>query len=143
MSAKKVRGENKAVLATGPARSLPVPRELGCLLAWLVPGAGHFLLGYRHRALGFFFLVMFSLVVGCQVGGDLPWIWSGSPLLILATLGAMGAGLPFLVVHFVLDYHGLAEAPGFEYGRAFIITAGLMNLLVILDVWDISSGTKE
>jgi len=146
MSAKKARGEQKAASTVGTPGSMtrsPVPRELACLLAWLIPGAGHFLLGRWRRGAVFLSLVMLSLVIGCQLGGNLPWYWSGSPLLVLATLGAMGSGLPLFVVHFIFDYHGMAEAPGFEYGSAFIITAGLMNLLLILDVWDISQGTKE
>ena len=33
-------------------------------------------------------------------------------------------------------------APGFEYGTAFLLTAALMNLLLILDAWDIARGRK-
>ena len=32
---------------------------------------------------------------------------------------------------------------GYEYGAAFMLTAGLMNLLLILDAWDIAKGRKE
>jgi hypothetical protein len=32
---------------------------------------------------------------------------------------------------------------GYEYGTAFLLTAGLMNLLLVLDVWDIVRGKKE
>ena len=32
---------------------------------------------------------------------------------------------------------------GYEYGFAFLLTAGLMNLLLVIDVWDIANGRKE
>ena len=62
---------------------------------------------------------------------------------ILATLGCLGSGLPVLVLRFGWGYEGVVEAAGYEYGGAFILSAGLMNLLLILDVWDIATGTKE
>ena len=34
-------------------------------------------------------------------------------------------------------------AAGYEYGTAFLLTAGLMNLLLVLDAWDIARGKKE
>jgi len=33
--------------------------------------------------------------------------------------------------------------PTYEYGTTFVLTAGLMNLLLILDVFDISIGRKD
>ena len=137
MSAKKVRGAEEV------PRRRSLPRELVCFLAWLVPGAGHLVLGRWQRALGFAALVLLSLTIGCQLDGNLPWQWGGSPLRTLATTGAMGSGLPYFVLRFGMGYEGSPGAPGFEYGSAFLITAGLMNLLLILDVWDISQGHKE
>jgi hypothetical protein len=34
-------------------------------------------------------------------------------------------------------------AVGFFYGKTFLYTAGLMNLLVVLDVRDIACGDKD
>ena len=30
-----------------------------------------------------------------------------------------------------------------EYGSTFLLTAGLMNILLILDAWDIATGRKS
>ncbi len=30
----------------------------------------------------------------------------------------------------------------YEYGNAFLIVAGLLNMLVVLDAWDIAVGRK-
>ena len=112
-------------------------------LAWAFPGAGHLLLGRWRRALAFCGLVLLMLALGCYLEGRLPWVWSGSPLQVLATIGCLGSGLPVLVLHLGFAYEGALEAAGFEYGGAFILTAGLMNLLLMLDAWDIAQGIKE
>ena len=33
--------------------------------------------------------------------------------------------------------------PTYEYGSTFLLTAGLMNILLILDAFDIASGRKN
>ena len=37
---------------------------------------------------------------------------------------------------------GTILSPTYEYGCAYLLTAGLMNLLLMLDSWDIASGRK-
>ncbi len=115
------------------------------LAAWLIPGAGHLILGRRLRALGFFALVMVSLLIGCALEGKL---WTGleanNPILSrLGTIASFGMGVPYLLLRFALAYQGNLVGPGYEYGAAFVLTAGLMNLLLILDAWDISRGEKD
>ena len=132
-----------------PAReepSTPTPEANAYLatgLAWIVPGAGHAYLGRWPRAGAFLALVLAALAIGCQLEGRLPWTFSGSPLSVLATLGCLGSGAPVLFLRLVLGYEGTVEASGYEYGSAFILTAGLMNLLLMLDAWDIATGRKE
>jgi hypothetical protein len=115
----------------------------GLLLAWLVPGGGHFLLQRRRRALAFFVIVLLSFLIGISLDGNLYRIMPDRPLSILATLACVGVGTPYLGMRFIAGYSGDPLAPGFEYGSAFILTAGLMNILLILDVWDIARGQKE
>ena len=40
-------------------------------------------------------------------------------------------------------YDGDPIGAGYEYGTVFLLTAGLMNLLLVLDAWDIATGKKE
>lgn len=111
-------------------------------LGWMVPGAGHFILGRRGRAAFFFVWVLLATAIGCLLSGNLPWVWSGSPLLVLRTLGCAGSGLPFFILHFA-GYAGDVHAAGYEYGGPFLVSAGLMNLLAALDAWDIALGRKS
>lgn len=131
---------------TAPTEAERRPRVnpyLAVIAAWLVPGSGHFLLGRARRALLFFVLVMASAAIGCQLHGNLYQVIPGQPLTWLATAGTMGMGLPYFVLRFLLGYQGEVVAAGYEYGTAFILTAGLMNLLLVLDAWDIALGKKE
>ena len=43
----------------------------------------------------------------------------------------------------VTGYEGNILGQGFEYGSAFVLTAGLMNLLLVLDALDIAHGKKD
>ncbi len=113
------------------------------LSAWLVPGLGHFYLKRRLRGLAFFVLVLTSMFIGCKLEGKLWVVERGQPLSILATAGSMGMGVPYYVLRYGLHYQGNVMGAGFEYGTAFLLTAGLMNLLLVLDAWDIVRGKKE
>lgn len=119
-------------------------RDLGPLLAaWLIPGAGHFMLGKLRRGVIFFVIVMTAITVGCLLEGNLYKVLPNQPLTILATLGSMGMGSPYFVLRFIVGYQGSVVGAGFEYGSAFLLTAGLMNLLLVLDTWDIVRGRKS
>ncbi|MDP9121724.1 MAG: hypothetical protein M3O15_10235 [Acidobacteriota bacterium] len=133
--------------------STPVPQPvaheavanpvLAGVLAWLIPGLGHLFLRRRARAIAFFVLVLAALLVGYQLEGNLYRPLQGQPLTLLGTLGAMGVGIPYFVLRYALHYEGTLSGAGFEYGTAFLLTAGLMNLLLVLDAWDIASGKKD
>ena len=117
--------------------------HLAAILAWMVPGAGHFYLGRRGRALAFAAIVFVSLAMGCALQGRLWQVIPNQPLSILATLGSMGMGAAYFVLRYLLSYEGVITEQSFEYGSAFILTAGLMNLLLVLDAWDIARGKKD
>ena len=121
----------------------PRPPAGGESEAWAVPGMGHFYLGRRGRAVAFCLIVMVSLATGLALDGNLYRVVAGQPLSFFATLGSMGMGLPYFVARWAFGYVGDLEGPGYEYGSAFILTAGLMNLLLILDALDIARGIKS
>lgn len=129
-------------LASQEDVELPLANPTGLMvLAWLVPGLGHVLLGRRARGLAFAGLILGSLVFGASLDGRMPWIFSGSPLFILMTFGAMGSGAAYFLLRFA-GWTGDPTAWGYDYGGAFILTAGLMNLLLLLDVYDICWGKE-
>jgi hypothetical protein len=124
--------------APAVARAIPL-----LVLAWLVPGAGHFALGRRARAVGFAAIVATAFVTGWLLDGNLYRPVEGQPLTRLATIGAMGVGFPYFALRYGAGYEGDPVAAGYEYGTVFLLSAGLMNLLLVLDTWDIANGRKE
>jgi hypothetical protein len=115
---------------------------LAAIAAWLVPGAGHILLGKWARGLIFLLLVGACLWFGVELKGHLH-AELGPPLKTLGTLASAGLGLPYAWLRWFAAYSGSSTAASYEYGTAFLVTAGLMNLLLILDAWDIAAGLKE
>jgi len=122
------------------------------VLAYLVPGAGHLYLGKRARAIAFFSIVVLMLVIGLTIDGRVYASSGGSLLAMLANLATMGSGLPYFIArvgpdpwHFLGHWNvgGDVTSITYEHGTAFAITAGLMNLLLMLDAYDIAEGHKE
>ena len=114
-----------------------------CVSGWLVPGLGHFMLGKRYRALLFFGVVMSLFFCGLYWQGELFDLRTGEVLTFLAALAELGVGLPYFIVDVLGRGRGDVTAVTYEYGYTFLIVAGLMNMLVVLDVFDIAVGRKS
>ena len=127
----------------------PLPRRLGnpilaAVLAWLFPGLGHFYLGRRGTALLHALIVTATFLLGLSFEGRLYSPEAGQPLTILATFAVYGAGLLNLAARFLSgNPNGTILSVTYEYGCAFLLTAGLMNLLLMLDAYDIAIGRKS
>ncbi len=113
-----------------------------CLAAWAVPGAGHLLLGRLQKGLTFLIALALMFVMGLWLQGRLFPIEIRQPLVALAALAEMGAGVAFFVARQAGTGAGRVVALTYEYGNAFLIVAGLMNMLVVLDAFDIAQGRK-
>ena len=115
---------------------------LVCLAAWLVPGGGHLWLGRRVKGIVFLvaLVVMFGLGLALQ-GRLFPFEFS-QPLVGLAALADLGMGLPYFVAWSMGWGQGQVVAVTYEYANAFLIVAGLLNALVVLDAYDIACGRK-
>ena len=135
---------NPTATSPPPAVHPPVGNPyLAGALAWLIPGLGHIYVKHWRRGLAFFALVVAAIAIGCVLQGNLAHPVPNQPISLLATLGTIGMGVPYFVLRFALGYTGSLVAPSYEYGSAFLVTAGLMNWLLVLDAWDISRGKKE
>ena len=119
-------------------------------LAWFVPGAGHLALRKWSRAALMGGSVWTCFITGLAMGGHLFDIWSNSgssPLLQVPPMIAnLGSGLLYLICWFVGI--GLADDPQqaaratYEYGTTFLLIAGLLNYLIMLDAFDIAARRK-
>ena len=135
-------------------------RELAAVLAWLLPGAGHF---YQRRYLKsaiFFIAIMSTFGLGMLVGGGrcVYASWNHVEKRWQYALQA-GIGLPVMPAAYqayrlskrqlpglngfmappaslgVLSDWNAETSSGFDMGTLYTMIAGLLNILVIFDAW--------
>jgi hypothetical protein len=135
MSDKENRGS--ALGVWGPA----------VLLAWAVPGGGHFILKKYGRAglLAFSIIVMF--LFGLMMRGQFLKPQGGDLLNILIYYGGficnLATGLPYLLASWLGYSQGDVAGAVYDYGTKFLVTAGLLNVLAMVDAYEIASGGKS
>lgn len=109
--------------------------------AWALPGAGHLWLGRRQKGLTFLVTLLSMFVFGLWLEGRLfPFEWP--PLVALMALADVGIGLPYVVARAAGAGGGRVVAMTYEYGNTFMIVAGLLNVLVVFDAYDVAAGRK-
>jgi hypothetical protein len=115
---------------------------LVCLAAWLVPGFGHFWFGRRFKGAVFVVALPLMFLIGLALQGRIFPFELSQPLVALAAVADLGNGAAYLVARALGYGTGNVVAVTYEYGNAFLIVAGLLNMLVVVDAWDIALGRK-
>lgn len=145
LAVKENRGVAEAYVKT------PANAWLMGAAAWAVPGAGHFLQGRWVKGLIVASAVCGMFVLGLIFGGHLFGLNGGgegaSSLLQLPPMIAnLGTGLLYLLCWAsntgFSDAAEFARRATFEYGNTFLLAAGLLNYLAMLDAFDIAAGRK-
>ena len=113
-----------------------------CLTSWAVPGAGHLWLGRRAKGLIFLIALPLMFAIGLAVEGRLAAVDFADPLVGLAALADLGIGVAYFVARALGYGGGDVRAVTYEYGNTFLIVAGLLNLLVVIDAYDVALGRK-
>ena len=54
----------------------------------------------------------------------------------------LGIGVPYFLARALGFGEGTVVATTYEYGNTFLIVAGLLNMLVVIDAFDIALGRK-
>ena len=112
------------------------------LASWAIPGAGHLWLGRRSKGLVFLLALPLMFAVGVALRGRLFPFQLADPLVGLAALADVGIGATYFMAGAFGYGGGDVRAVTYEYGNAFIIVAGLLNMLVLIDAYDIAMGRK-
>ena len=159
--------ENMAETAQ-KAQSAPAQPEISlwslsvvCILGWMIPGLGHFMIKRPKHGLVFLVLITLLFFWGLSLGARLYQYDPQQPLTFFAMIAQMGMGVPYFLVRVLASYakfhpgfpfydfaegfrfgDGFLESISYEYGNTFAIVAGLLNFLVILDAYDIATGKK-
>jgi hypothetical protein len=129
------------VPATATVRAQTPNHVLICAAGLLVPGLAHLWLG-RRKGLLFLVVLPAMFALGLFLEGRIFPVEFSQPLVALAALANMGIGLPYIVARIMGYGTGNVIAVTYEYGNTFLIVAGLLNALVVIDAFDISMGRK-
>jgi len=111
--------------------------------AWLIPGAGHFLVGQVRKGAIFFVVLSAMFVIGLAFGGRLFPFQMSEPLVFLAAAAEWAIALPRIGAAILGHGQGNVVAITYEYGNTFLIVSGLLNALIVLDAVDYARGRKD
>jgi len=113
-----------------------------CLAAWAVPGAGHLWMGRRQKGIVFLLALPLMFLSGLLLHGRIFPFELSEPLVALAAVANLGVGAQWLLARMMDAGTGTVTAATYEYGNCYLIVAGLLNFLVVLDAFDIGMGRK-
>ena len=116
-------------------------------LGWLIPGSGHLLLKRTGRGIVVFVTVALMFLCGLMMRGAMFTPQSGDLLTTLINtggfIGDLCSGL-FYILTVVVGYAQPDMAGAVhDYGTKFLVTAGLLNLLAVTDVYEIAARRKD
>ena len=94
------------------------------------------------RGLIYLPLVLILFVTGLSMDGKLFSLEPGF-FGILRFIADGATGIFYFAGKFLGTGTGDILSMGYEYGNTFLYTAGLINMLLILDTYDISRGNRE
>ena len=116
-------------------------------LGWVIPGGGHMLLRRPGRGALILASVVILFVLGLMMQGMLFQPQTGDLLTTViycgGFVGNVLAGLPY----FFSVWLGYAQPDiaghVHDYGTKFLVAAGLLNLLGMVDAFEIATGSKD
>lgn len=114
-------------------------------LSWLIPGLGHFLQGRLLRGALSCATILLMFVLGASIGGHIYGLRESNEGLLASLFGLcdMGSGLLYLGSKLLgVAVNERPEQATSEYGSVFLMVAGLLNLILALDAFDIRVGRK-
>ena len=116
-------------------------------LGWLIPGGGHLLLKRKGRGLLVLFSVTAMFLCGLLMRGSMFHPETGDLLTTIINVGGFIGDLCSGILYLLTAWLGYAqpEMAGdvFDYGSKFLVTAGLLNVLAMVDAFEIAAGRKD
>jgi hypothetical protein len=121
------------------ASSMP---GLVLLAGWLLPGAGHLLLGKWVRGLLLFLSIVTMFFIGIALKGKVYAPNTGDLLDILNFAGDLGTGLLYGLAKLFDMGQASVQVAVADYGTKFIVVAGLLNVVAAVDAHSLATGRK-
>lgn len=125
--------EKQTHLGEGASRSQMLPLVIVGLLAWIIPGAGHFIIKEKRRAIIISVTIILTFCTGLYIGSI--GVIDFSPTVPIYVKVAQFANPP--VVFLLGNYRaeGIYPVYGWPYeiGQVYTMTSGLLNLFCIVN----------
>jgi len=116
-------------------------------LSWLVPGGGHLLLKRTGRGLLLMAAITSMFVCGLMMRGAMFQPESGDLLTTQINTGGFIGDLASGILYLLSQWlgYGQADMAGavHDYGTKFLVTAGLLNILAMVDTFEIAVRRKD
>ena len=112
------------------------------LVGWLIPGAGHMLLGKWVRGLLLFVSILGMYLVGIGLQGKIYSTSTGEILDILGFAGQLGLGLLYVLARVMGWGASTVTIALGDYGTKFLVVGGLLNLISAVDAHSLANGRK-
>ncbi len=111
--------------------------------AWLVPGGGHLIQKRWTRGLLLMASILAMFILGLLMQGKVYSPNTGDILDILGFIGDIGAGGLYIVTKALDLGEGAIHRAVADYGTKYIIVAGLLNIIAVVDAYHIAIGKKK
>jgi len=116
-------------------------------LGWLIPGGGHFLLKRTGRGWLLLASVLSMFLLGLMMRGAMFQPQTGDILTTIiyvgGFLGDLASGLLYLLATWLGYSQQDVAGHVHDYGTKFLVAAGLLNVLAMVDAYEIAIGKKD
>lgn len=116
-------------------------------VGWLIPGGGHLLLGRRGRGSLLALSVVAMFVLGLMMRGALFQPQTGDLLTTIIYCGGFLGNLASGILYLLSVWLGYSQPDVaghvHDYGTKFLVAAGLLNVLALVDAFEIAVGKKD
>jgi hypothetical protein len=137
----KDKSKNAAAVPE-PEYPLTTMAVVAPLVGWLIPGGGHILLKRYGRGILLLVSVVAMFLIGLGMQGRIYRPNGGDILDMLGFVGDVGSGMLYFVAR-IMDWGNVMTAnAAADYGKTFLIVAGLLNFIAAADAHHIALGKK-
>jgi TM2 domain-containing membrane protein YozV len=116
-------------------------------LGWLIPGGGHLLLKRTGRGVLLGVAITGMFVCGLMMRGAMFQPQSGDLLTTLINTGGFIGDVCSGILYLLTSWLGYTQpdmaGAVHDYGTKFLVTAGLLNVLAMVDAFEIAAGRKN
>jgi hypothetical protein len=138
-------------MATEKEKKQPLPPVAqwapALALSWLVPGGGHLLLKRTGRGLLLMAAITTMFICGLMMRGAMFQPQNGDLLTTLINTGGFIGDLASGILYLLSQWLGYNQpdmaGAVHDYGTKFLVTAGLLNILAMVDAFDIAVRRKD